>query len=109
MRARASPVSRHLHAIGGCRRAPAQWLNGPDGEGYGNHKEAIMKTLNQEELEMAAGGISIFSPVNLFMTEQWGPVGLAFGVGYGIGTFLYNNRDQVAIAFQRAGVSTVVY
>jgi hypothetical protein len=43
------------------------------------------------------------------MTEQWGPVGLAFGVGYGIGTFLYNHRDQVAIAFQRAGVSTVVY
>jgi hypothetical protein len=68
-----------------------------------------MKTLNERELELTSGGMNIFGPASLAMTETWGPVSMAFGAGYAFGSFLYNNRSEIYAAFARAGVQTVVY
>ena len=76
---------------------------------YDNHMEALMRTLNANELEMAGGGISIFTPVNLFMTEQWGPLGAAFGAGYALGTFLYENHEQILAAAAKLQVQHIYY
>lgn len=68
-----------------------------------------MNTLNERELAAVSGGISIFAPVTLAMTETWGPVGLAFTAGLTIGRYLYDHRDDVHSAFVAAGTRTFVY
>jgi hypothetical protein len=53
-----------------------------------------MEIIKFGELDAVSGGINILSRANLFVSEQWGPVGLAFGIGWEIGTYLYNNYDS---------------
>ncbi len=51
-----------------------------------------MQTLSHSQAEHATGGILWTTPafVALADTASLGPLGLAFSVGYGAGTFIYN-------------------
>jgi hypothetical protein len=71
--------------------------------------EVVMKTLKENELELASGGISLFAPASLLMTETWGPVGLAFTAGYAVGTYLYEHRDAIYSGFGRLGLAMQYY
>jgi hypothetical protein len=64
-----------------------------------------MKTLSDNELEAASGGINILGAANLFRTEQWGPLGMAFTAGYAFGTFIYNNWDSARRVYSREPLS----
>jgi hypothetical protein len=56
-----------------------------------------MEIIKVDELGAMSGGINILTGANLFLSEQWGPVGIAFGIGWEIGTYLYNNYDSWSI------------
>ncbi len=53
-----------------------------------------MQIISQAQASQTAGGIPWLAPVTVAMVSDsaiLGPLGFAFGVGYGIGTFIYHN------------------
>ena len=51
-----------------------------------------MRTLSHVQTEQATGGILWTTPwlVALADSASLGPLGIAFGAGYSVGTFIYN-------------------
>ena len=52
-----------------------------------------MQTLSPQQTEQASGGIAWTTPVAIALadTASLGPLGTAFGFGYGIGTLVYDH------------------